>query len=78
MRGRRKKNGKQLIKCCLFEKKLSEYYIKTHDLTGICKLATEKFLFREEKIEKKKKEYFNGTLQLLKKSKDDWGELLLN
>lgn len=35
-------------------KKLSEYYIKTHDLTGIHKLATEKFLFRKEKIEKKK------------------------
>lgn len=56
MRGRRKKNGKQLIKCCLFEKMLSECYIKTHDLTGICKVATEKFLFRkEQKTEKKKR-----------------------
>lgn len=70
MRGRRKKNGKQLIKCCLFEKKLSEFHIKTRDLTGICKLATEKFLFRKEKIEKKKeKKYSNETLKLLKKSK---------
>lgn len=39
-------------------KKLSEYYIKTHDLTGICKLATEKSLFRKEKIEKKRKRVF--------------------
>lgn len=35
---------------------LSEYYIKMHDLTGICKVATEKFLFRKEQnVEKKKR-----------------------
>lgn len=41
---------------------LSEYYIKMHDLTGICKVATEKFLFRREQKTKEKKEYFNETL----------------
>lgn len=28
---------------------LSEYYSTTHDLTGICKVATEKFLERNKK-----------------------------
>ena len=36
-------------------KKFSEYYIRTHNLTGTCKLATEKFLLRKEKREKKKR-----------------------
>lgn len=58
---------------------LSEYYTKTYDYSGICKVATEKFLLRkEQKIEKKRKEYLNETLQFLKKLKHGWGEFLLN